>query len=77
MVSLNQMPPDEDRGPLLKGTTWAITGAAVVVVILRLFARTIMRNSAGFDDVLMVIALVRFTLITLLSRALLICPLRA
>ena len=54
------LPPDRSRGPLADGLLWTMTGAAIVVVVLRLYARIVVKNSAGWDDLFMSVSLVSF-----------------
>ena len=53
-----QLPPDQDRGPLVDISTWVITAIAIIVVVVRLYTRLFLKKSAGLDDLLMLLALV-------------------
>ena len=51
-----ELPPDQDRGPLVHITTWTITSIAFMFVVLRLYTRLFVRKTAGLDDLLMGLA---------------------
>ena len=53
-----QLPPDQDRGPMLLGVTWTTVALASIAVLLRLYCRTILQNAMGGDDIAMLAALV-------------------
>lgn len=48
----------ETKGPLILTVTGVMTGLAVVMVVLRVYARAFVVKKFGLDDILMVLALV-------------------
>jgi hypothetical protein len=54
-------PNDLGRGPLVIGVLWALTSLAVLVVAARLYLRKVI-GALGWDDFLILIAMVRFNL---------------
>ena len=50
--------PNDDRGPMLLGITWTTAAMATMIVILRVYSRTILQNAMGLDDFAIIAALV-------------------
>lgn len=53
-----RLPPDNDRGPMLLTITWTTAAVATLVVILRVYSRTVLQNAIGWDDAAIMAALV-------------------
>ena len=53
-----QLPPDNDRGPMLLAITWTTTAIATTIVILRVYSRTVLQLAMGWDDSAIIAALV-------------------
>ena len=49
---------EEDNGPLLLGVMGAMTGLAIVFVVARIYSRLISLGRLGFDDYILIIAVV-------------------
>ena len=62
-----RLPPDNDRGPMLLAITWTTAAVATVIVILRVYSRTVLQNAIGWDDAAIIAALVGITLFWPLS----------
>ena len=45
-----RLPPDNNKGPMLLGITWTMAAMATTIVILRIYSRTVLQNSMGWDD---------------------------
>ncbi len=53
-----RLPPDNDRGPMLLAITWTTAAVATMIVILRVYSRTVLQNAIGWDDAAIMAALV-------------------
>ena len=53
------MPASVDRGPQMLAIWWAMDGVALLFVLLRMYARVVVRRAAGLDDFIIVLASVR------------------
>lgn len=50
---------NDDRRGLLNGTIWALWGLAVVVLILRFYAKKVVRSKFKAEDVFILLGMVR------------------
>lgn len=53
-----RLPPDNDRGPMLLAITWTTAAIAITIVILRVYSRTVLQYTMGWDDSAIIAALV-------------------
>ena len=56
------LPADNDRGPMLLAITWTTAAVATMIVILRVYSRTVLQNTMGWDDAAIIAALVGISL---------------
>lgn len=49
--------PDEDQGPVILGATLTVTIAALVTMVTRLYVRSVMIRNVGWDDYVMMSAM--------------------
>ncbi|KAI1378049.1 hypothetical protein F4677DRAFT_414299 [Hypoxylon crocopeplum] len=50
------IPPDENRGPIINIIGWVGAGLSTLFVALRLYSRLVITRSAGWDDVIIIVA---------------------
>ena len=53
-----RLSPDNDRGPMLLAVTWTTAAVATMIVMLRVYSRTVLQNAIGWDDAAIIAALV-------------------
>ncbi|KAK0512238.1 hypothetical protein JMJ35_005366 [Cladonia borealis] len=51
------LPADNDRGPMLLAITWTTAAVATMIVILRIYSRTVFQHTMGRDDAAIIAAL--------------------
>jgi len=55
---LGPVPPNEDQGPVILGATLTVTIAALITMLTRLYVRIFMLRHTGWDDYVMIAAMV-------------------
>ncbi|KAK3312507.1 integral membrane protein [Apodospora peruviana] len=60
----HSLPPDEDRGPQLVAMFWTFSAISILLTALRFLARVKIRAAVGWDDWMMLVTVVLFTIST-------------